>query len=43
MDDVGAGKLREMLMLHINPLTVHSRFTLKDDCECQFWNTRAVS
>ena len=33
VDDVGAGKLREMFPLHTNPHAVHSRFTLKDDCE----------
>ena len=33
VDDVGAGKLREMLTLHTNPHAVHGRFTLKDDCE----------
>ena len=40
IDDVGAGKLREMLMLHTtpHPHVVHGRFTLKDDCERQFWN-----
>ena len=32
-DDVGAGKLKEMLTLHTNPHAVHGRFTLKDDCE----------
>ena len=35
VDDVGTGKLREMLTLHTNPHTVHGRFTLKDDCERQ--------
>ena len=29
-DDVGAGKLREMLALHTNRYAVHGRFTLKD-------------
>ena len=39
VDDVGAGKLREMLTLHtVNQHGVHGRFTLKDDCERQFWN-----
>ena len=33
VDDFDAGKLREMLTLHINPHAVHGRFTLKDDCE----------
>ena len=33
VDDVGAGKLREMLTLHTNPQAFHGRFTLKDDCE----------
>ena len=33
LDDVGAGKLREMLALHLNRHAVHGRFTLKDDCE----------
>ena len=28
VDDVGAGKLREMLTLHTNPHAVHGRFTL---------------
>ena len=28
IDDDGAGKLREMLMLHTNPDAVHGRFTL---------------
>ena len=37
-DDVGAGKLREMLALHSNRHAVHSRFTLKDDCGRQVWN-----
>ena len=36
VDDVGAGKLREMLMLHTNPHAVHGRFTLKDYCERQY-------
>ena len=35
VDDVGAGKLREMLTLHTNPHSVHGRFTRKDDCERQ--------
>ena len=43
VDDVGAGKLREMLTLHINPNAVHGRFTLKDDCERQVWNAVAAS
>ena len=43
VDDVGAGKLREMLTLHTNPHAVHGRFTLKDDCECQVWNAGAAS
>ena len=43
VDDVGAGKLREMLTLHTNPHAVHGRFTLKDDCERQVWNARAAS
>ena len=44
VDDVGAGKLREMLTLHtVNQHGVHGRFTLKDDCERQFWNAGAVS
>ena len=30
LDDVGAGKLREMLALHSNGHAVHGRFTLKD-------------
>ena len=39
-----AGKLREMLTLHtVNQHGVHGRFTLKDDCERQFWNAGAVS
>ena len=29
VDDVGAGKLREMLTLHTNPHAVHRMFTLK--------------
>ena len=29
VDDVGAGKLREMLTLHTNSHAVHGRFTLK--------------
>ena len=33
VDDVGAGKLREMLTLHTNPHAFHGRFTLKDDGE----------
>ena len=33
VDDVGARKLREMPTLHTNPQTVHSKFTIKDDCE----------
>ena len=43
VDDVGAGKLREMLTLHTNPHAVHGRFTLNDDCERQVWNAGAVS
>ena len=43
VDDVGAGKLREMLMLHTNPHAVHGRFTLKDYCERQVWDSGAVS
>ena len=44
VDDVSAGKLREMLTLHtVNQHGVHGRFTLKDDCERQFWNAGAVS
>ena len=43
LDDVGAGKLREMLALHSNRQAVHSRFTLKDDCERQVWNAVAAS
>ena len=43
LDDVGAGKLREMLTLHTNRHAVHGRFTLKDNCERQVWNARAAS
>ena len=43
VDDVGVGKLREMLTLHTNPHAVHGRFTLKDDCERQVWNAGAAS
>ena len=43
VDDVGAGKLRDMLTLHTNPHAVHGRFTLKDDCERQVWNAGAAS
>ena len=43
VDDVGAGKLREMLTLHANPHAVDGRFALKDDCERQVWNVGAVS
>ena len=43
VDDIGAGKLREMLTLHTNPHAVHGRFTLKDDCERQVWNAVAAS
>ena len=43
VDDVGAGKLSEMLTLHTNPHAVHGRFTLKDDCERQVWNAGAAS
>ena len=43
VDDVGGGKLREMLTLHTNPHAVHGRFTLKDDCERQVWNAWVVS
>ena len=39
VDDVGAGKLREMLTLHANSHAVHGRFTLKDDCERQVIGT----
>ena len=35
VDDVGAGKVREMLTLHTNPHAVHDRCTLKDGCERQ--------
>ena len=44
VDDVSAGKVREMLTLHtVNQHGVHGRFTLKDDCERQFWNAGDVS
>ena len=43
LDDVGAGKLREMLTLHTNRHAVHGRFTPKDDCERQVWNSGAAS
>ena len=43
VDDVGDGKLREMLTLHTNPLAVHGRFTLKGDSERQVWNAGAAS
>ena len=43
LDDVGAGKLREMLELDSNRQAVHGRFTLKDDCERQVWNPMAAS
>ena len=43
VDDVSAGKLREMLTLHTNSHAVHGRFTLKDDCERQVRNAGAVS
>ena len=43
VDDVDAGKLREMLTLHTNPHAVHGRFTLKDDCERQVWNAGVAS
>ena len=43
LDDVGAGKLREMLTLHTNRHAVHCRFTPKDDCECRVWNAGAAS
>ena len=43
VDNVGAGKLREMLTLRTNPHAVHGRFTLKDDCKRQVWNAGAVS
>ena len=43
LDDVGAGKLREMLALHSKRHAVHGRFTLKDDCERQVWNAVAAS
>ena len=42
VDDVGAGKLREMLTLHTNPHAVHGSFTINDDCERQVWNAGAV-
>ena len=41
VDDVGAGKLREMVTLHTNPHA--GRFTLKDDCERQVWSAGAAS
>ena len=31
-------RIREMLRLHTNPHAVHGRFTLRDNCERQFWN-----
>ena len=43
VDDIGAGKLREMLTLHTNSHAFHGRFTLKDDCERQVWNAGTVS
>ena len=43
LDDVGAGKLREMLALHSNRHAVHGRFTLKDDCARQVWHAVAAS
>ena len=43
LDDVGAGKLREMLALYSNRHAVHGRFTLKDDGERQVWNAVAAS
>ena len=43
VDDVGTGKLWEMLALHTNPHAVHGRFTLKDECERQVWNAGAAS
>ena len=43
VDDVDAGKLREMLTLHTNSHAVHGRFTLKGDCERQVRNSGAVS
>ena len=43
LDDVGAGKLREMLALHSNRHAVHGRFTLKDECGRQVWNAVAAS
>ena len=43
LDDVGAGKLRDMLALRSNRHAVHGRFTLKDDCERQVWNAVAAS
>ena len=43
VDDVGAGKLREVLTLHTNRHAVNGRFTLKDDCERQVWNAGAAS
>ena len=39
VDDVGAGKLREMLTLHSNPHAIRGRFTLKDDCE-RLWRSK---
>ena len=43
LDDVGTGKLREMLTLHTNRHAVHGSFTPKDDCEHQVWNAGAAS
>ena len=43
LDDVGAGKLREMLASHSNRHAVHGRFKLKDHCERQVWNAVAAS
>ena len=43
VNDVGAGKLGEMLTLHRNPHAVHGRFTLKDGCERKVWNAGAFS
>ena len=43
VDDIGAGKLREMLLLHTNSHAVHGRFTLKDECERQVRDARAAS
>ena len=37
IDDVGAGKPNQR-NVHVTYQPVHGRFTLKDDCERQFWN-----